>query len=162
MVGKTSVPKLIRPSWDEYFAKIVEDVSLRSTCFKRQIGTLIVNSDKEIVATGFNGNVRGAPHCDEPGVGCLKDQMGFKSGEGHEWCTAVHAEMNSLIQAGKASRGGTLYVNAFPCKICARMIVNAGIKRIVISGEYTDRDGLKILADRGIDVVHVGVKKDAK
>lgn len=149
--------KLKRPSWDEYFAKIVEDVALRSTCFKRQIGAIIVNKDKEIVATGFNGNVRGAPHCEL--MGCLKDKMGFKSGEGHEWCTAVHAEQNALIQAGKASREATLYVNAFPCKICARLTVNAGIKRVVISGEYTDKDGLTILADSGIEVVHVKVKK---
>jgi len=156
VITLTKKPKLERPSWDDYFAKIVGDVALRSTCFKRQIGALIVNADKEIVATGFNGNVRGGPHCDE--IGCLKDQMGFKSGEGHEWCTAVHAEMNALIQAGKASRGGTLYVNAFPCKICARMIVNAGIRRVVISGEYTDKDGLTILSDRGIEVVHAKLK----
>ena len=150
--------RLIRPSWDEYFAKIVEDVARRSTCFKRQIGAIVVNKDHEIVATGFNGNVRGAAHCDE--VGCIKDKMGLKSGEGHDWCTAVHAEQNALIQAGKMSRGCTLYINAFPCKICARLIVNSGIGKAVISGEYTDRDGLKILADAGIEVVHVSVKND--
>jgi dCMP deaminase len=149
--------KLARPSWDEYFAIIVEDVALRSTCFKRQIGSIVVSKDHEIVATGFNGNVRGAPHCDQ--IGCIKDEMGLKSGEGHEWCTAVHAEQNALLQAGKTSRGATLYINAFPCKICARLIVNAGIRKVVISGEYTDKDGLKILADRGIEVVHVKVKK---
>ncbi len=149
--------KLVRPSWDEYFARIVEDVALRSTCFKRQVGALIVNDDHEIVATGFNGNVRGAKHCDE--IGCLKDEKGFKSGEGHEWCTAVHAEQNALIQAGKQSRGATLYVNAFPCKICARLIVNAGIRKVVISGEYTDKDGLTILKDIGVEIVHVVVEK---
>ncbi|MFH1055872.1 MAG: cytidine/deoxycytidylate deaminase family protein [Candidatus Altiarchaeota archaeon] len=146
-----------RPSWDEYFAKIAEDVSLRSTCFRRQIGAIVVNPEREIVATGFNGNVRGAPHCDE--IGCLKDQMKIKSGEGHDWCTAVHAEQNALIQAGKAAKASTLYINAFPCKICARLIVNAGVKRVVISGEYTDKDGLKILSDRGIEITHVKIKK---
>jgi len=146
-----------RPTWDEYFARIVEDVALRSTCFKRQIGAIVVNQDHEIVATGFNGNVRGAPHCDD--IGCVKDKMGFKSGEGHEWCTAVHAEQNALIQSGKMSRGSTLYINAFPCKICARLIVNAGIKKVVISGEYTDKDGLQILAESGVEVVHVKVRK---
>ena len=149
--------KLVRPSWDEYFARIVEDAARRSTCFKRQIGAIVVNKDHEIVATGFNGNVRGAHHCDE--VGCIKDKMGLKSGEGHDWCTAVHAEQNALIQAGKMSRGSTLYVNAFPCKICARLIVNAGIVKTVISGEYTDRDGLRILADAGVEVMHVCLKK---
>jgi dCMP deaminase len=148
---------LIRPSWDEYFARIAEDVATRSTCYRRQIGAAVVNADHEIVATGFNGNVRGAPHCDE--IGCIKDKMGFKSGEGHDWCSAVHAEQNALLQAGKTSRGSTLYLNAFPCKICARLAVNAGINRVVISGEYTDKDGLDILADAGIEVVHVSLKR---
>ena len=84
--------------------------------------------------------------------------MGYKSGEGHEWCTAVHAEQNALLQAGKAARGSSLYLNAFPCKICARMIVNAGIKRVVVSGEYTDKDGLGILKDVGVEVVHISVE----
>ena len=150
-------PRFDRPSWDEYFAKIVKDVAMRSTCFKRQIGAIVVNADHEIVATGFNGNVRGAKHCDD--IGCIKDEMGLKSGEGHEWCTAVHAEQNALIQAGKQSRGANMYVNAFPCKICARLAVNAGIKRVVISGEYTDKDGLKILSECGVEVIHVVVKK---
>jgi dCMP deaminase len=151
------VDKLVRPSWDEYFAKIVEDVARRSTCYKRQIGAIVVNPEHEIVATGFNGNVRGVPHCDQ--IGCIKDKMGFKSGEGHDWCTAVHAEQNALLQAGKMSRGSTIYVNAFPCKICARLIVNSGMKKAVISGEYTDKDGLKILADSGVEVVHIVLEK---
>ncbi|MFH1403491.1 MAG: dCMP deaminase family protein [Candidatus Altiarchaeota archaeon] len=149
--------KFQRPSWDEYFAKIVEDVARRSTCFKRQIGALVVSKDHEIVSTGFNGNVRGAKHCDD--IGCIKDEMGLKSGEGQEWCTAVHAEQNALLQAGKSSRGSTLYVNAFPCKICARLIVNAGIRKVVVSGEYTDKDGLKTLAECGVEVVHVKLGK---
>ncbi len=148
--------KLVRPPWDEYFARIVEDIARRSTCYRRQIGALVVNSDHEIVSSGFNGNVRGAKHCDV--IGCIKDEMGFKSGEGNDWCTAVHAEQNALLQAGKLSRGSTMYVNAFPCKICARLIVNAGINRVVISGEYTDKDGLRILSDNGIEVKHVSVE----
>jgi dCMP deaminase len=154
-----SLEKYTRPTWDEYFAKIVQDIALRSTCFRRQIGAIVVSPNHEIVASGFNGNVRGAPHCEE--IGCIKEKMGIKSGEGHEWCTAVHAEQNALIQAGKLSRDSTLYINAFPCKICARMIVNAGIRKVVISGEYTDRDGLMILTDRGIEVIHVNIKKQA-
>jgi len=150
--------KLIRPSWDEYFARIVEDIALRSTCYRRQVGALVVNSDREIVASGYNGNARGYPHCDE--IGCIKEEMGFKSGEGNDWCTAVHAEQNALLQAGNRSRGSTLYVNAFPCKICARMIVNSGIASVVISGEYTDKDGLKTLDDAGIDVKHIIIKDE--
>ncbi|MBU0761474.1 MAG: cytidine/deoxycytidylate deaminase family protein [Candidatus Altiarchaeota archaeon] len=146
----------MRPPWDEYFAKVVGDIALRSTCYRRQIGALVVNADHEIVSSGFNGNVRGAEHCDV--IGCIKDEMGLKSGEGNDWCTAVHAEQNALLQAGKLSRGSTLYVNAFPCKVCARLIINAGIKKVVISGEYTDKDGLRILADSGVEVKHVNVK----
>lgn len=145
--------KIKRPQWDRYFADIVEKIALRSTCFRRQVGALIVNSEREIVASGYNGNVRGYGHCED--IGCIKEEMGFKSGEGNDWCTAVHAEQNALLQAGKGSKGSTIYVNAFPCKICARLIVNAGIKKVVVSGEYTDLDGLKILEHSGIEVVNI-------
>ncbi len=142
-----------RPSWDEYFAKIAEDVAKRSTCIRHQFGAVIVNDRKEIVATGYNGPVRGAVHCID--VGCLKDKCGIASGTGHDICQAVHAEQNALLQAGKLSRGSTLYVNAFPCKICARLSVNAGIVRFVTSGTYTDEEGLKILGDANVVVDHI-------
>ena len=142
-----------RPSWDEYFANIVKDVAARSTCIRknRQFGAVIVNEKKEIIATGYNGVVRGAPHCAD--VGCIKDQMDIDSGMGHGICPAVHAEMNALIQAGNRARGCDLYVNAYPCKICARLIVNAGICKVIISGEYSDKEGLKIMKDAGIEVI---------
>jgi len=143
----------MRPSWDEYFAKLVEDVSRRSTCTRRQIGAVIVNEGHEIVSTGYNGVVRGAPHCED--IGCIKDKMKIKSGTGHEICPAVHAEQNALLQAGKSARGCTLYLNAFPCKICARLMVNAGIKKLVVSGSYTDEEGLRILEDSKIQVSRV-------
>ena len=142
-----------RPSWDEYFAKIAEDVAARSTCVRHQFGAVIVNDRKEIIATGYNGPVRGAVHCID--VGCLKDKKGIASGTGHDICQAVHAEQNALLQAGKLSRGSTLYVNAFPCKICARLTVNAGIARVVTSGTYTDSEGLEILKNAKIEVEHI-------
>ena len=144
-----------RPGWDEYFARIAGDVARRSTCIKgeRQFGAIIVNADKEIVASGYNGNVRGVPHCSE--TGCIKDEQGIESGMGHGVCTAVHAEMNALLQAGKSARGGAVYVNGYPCKICARLIVNAGIKRVVSSGTYSDEEGLKILEGAGVEVKHI-------
>ena len=147
-----------RPSWDVYFSKIAQDISLRSTCIRQKIGAVIVNEKHEIVATGYNGVVRGAPHCID--IGCVKDENNIKSGTGHEICPAVHAEQNALIQAGRQSLNCTLYVNAFPCKICARMIVNAGIKRVVTSGEYTDREGLEILKNAGITVTHIDMDKE--
>lgn len=146
--------KMERPSWDEYFAKIADDVSARSTCVRHKFGSVIINDRNEIVSTGYNGNVRGAAHCTELGY-CLKDKKGIASGTGHDICQAVHAEQNALLQAGKLSRGSTLYVNAFPCKICARLIVNAGIARVVTSGSYTDEEGLKILRDADIIVRHI-------
>ncbi len=144
---------MTRPTWDEYFARIAEDVALRSTCSRHNFGAVIVNEKHEIVATGYNGVVRGAPHCNE--IGCIKDIMRIESGKGHDICPAVHAEQNALIQAGKSSLGSTLYINAYPCKICARLIVNAGIRRVVTSGEYVDKEGLKILKDAGIIVDHI-------
>jgi dCMP deaminase len=147
---------MLRPSWDEYFAKIAEDVALRSTCIRRAIGAVVVNPSKEIVATGYNGVVRGAPHCDE--AGCVKDDLAIPSGTGHEICPAVHAEQNAIMQAGKKARGSVLYLTSFPCKICARLIVNAGISKVVISGDYTDKEGLTILKDGNIKIKHVYVK----
>jgi len=148
---------MARPSWDEYFAKIAEDVSRRSTCTRkdRQFGAIIVNDSHEIVSTGYNGVVRGAAHCED--VGCIKDEMNIPSGTGHEVCPAVHAEQNALIQAGRLAKGCTLYLNAFPCKICARLIVNSGVKKVVTSGEYTDREGLEIMKAAGVEVKHVNV-----
>ena len=146
-----------RPSWDEYFSKIALDVSERSTCLRRKFGAVIVNEKHEIVATGYNGVVRGAPHCSEKG--CIKNRLGIQSGTGHEICPAVHAEQNALIQAGRQSLNCTLYVNAFPCKICARLIVNSGISRVVASGEYTDREGLEILGAAGVIVSHLSVQE---
>lgn len=146
---------MARPTWDEYFARIAEDVALRSTCSRHRFGAIIVNEKHELVATGYNGVVRGAPHCDE--IGCIKDILKIESGKGHDICPAVHAEQNALTQAGKSSLGSTLYINAYPCKICARLMVNAGIKRVVTSGEYVDKEGLGILKDAGIIVDHITI-----
>lgn len=145
-----------RPTWDEYFSKIANDVAARSTCIRHKYGAVIVNEKHEIIATGYNGVIRGAPHCED--IGCIKDKLKIPSGKGHDLCPAVHAEQNALLQAGKAALGATLYVNAFPCKICARLIVNAGIKRVVISGNYTDEEGLEILKGANIDVVELKLK----
>lgn len=149
-----------RPSWDEYFLDIVDNVKTRSTCTRRQFGAIIVNEKKEIISTGYNGVVRGAVHCED--VGCIKDEMGIESGMGHGICPAVHAEQNALTQAGRQAEGTTLYLNGFPCKICARLIVNSGIKKIVMKGEYSDEEGLKILKAADVDIVHLDKKEDGR
>ncbi|RLG36462.1 MAG: cytidine deaminase [Candidatus Alkanophagales archaeon] len=139
-----------RISVDEYFMEIAKVVAKRSTCLRRQIGAVIVKN-KIIVSTGYNGAPRGLPHCID--IGCIRDELGIASGERHEVCRGVHAEQNALIQAGRAAEGATLYVNAYPCKICAKLIINAGIKRVVVSGEYSDHEGLELLKEAGINVV---------
>lgn len=144
---------MARPNWDEYFAKLVVDIAARSTCTRRQFGAIIINDKKEIISTGYNGVVRGAQHCED--IGCIKDEMSVASGMGHGICPAVHAEQNALIQAGRQSVGCTLYINGFPCKICARLIVNAGIRRVVVSGSYSDAEGLKILQDGGVEISYL-------
>ena len=142
-----------RPSWDEYFLNIVDNVKTRSTCSRRQFGAIVVNEKKEIISTGYNGVVRGASHCED--LGCIKDEMGVESGMGHGICPAVHAEQNALIQAGRLAEGATMYLNGFPCKICARLIVNAGIKRLVMRGGYSDEEGLEILKKAFIEMIHL-------
>lgn len=150
---------MARPTWDEYFINIVHQLKKRSTCTRRQFGAIVVNSKKEIISTGFNGVVRGAEHCED--IGCIKDDMGVESGMGHGICPAVHAEQNALIQAGKEAEGATLYLNGFPCKICARLIVNSGIKRLIMSGDYSDEEGLKILSQSEVDIMHMDYNNGA-
>jgi dCMP deaminase len=132
---------------------IVHQLKKRSTCTRRQFGAIVVNNKKEIVSTGYNGVVRGAEHCEE--IGCIKDEMGVESGMGHGICPAVHAEQNALIQAGKDAEAVTLYLNGFPCTICARLIVNSGIKRLIMSGDYSDEEGLRILNHSKIEIIHL-------
>lgn len=143
-----------RISWDEYFMNIAEDVAKRSTCTRRQIGCVIVDGvTREIVATGYNGNPRGQGHCTE--IGCIRDIQNIPSGERSEVCTAVHAEQNALIQAGTRSRGGTLYCLIMPCNTCAKMIVNAGIKRVVYRDEYPEEMGKGLMVELGVEVVRI-------
>ena len=141
-----------RIPWDEYWMNIVSDVALRSTCLRRQIGALVVKNNV-IVSTGYNGAPRGFTHCLENG--CRRDKLNIPSGERHEECVGVHAEQNALLQAGRDANGATLYVNAVPCKICAKLIINAGVKRVMMTGEYSDTEGLEYLRRAGIECVHL-------
>ena len=142
-----------RISKDHYFMNIAIEVSRRSTCTRRQIGAIIVSDVGEIKSTGYNGNPRGLPHCEE--MGCIRDKMEIPSGTRLETCTAVHAEQNALMQAGTNSRGSTLYSTIVPCPICARMILNAQIARVVYIGDYSDLSGLELLEQAGIEVTRL-------
>jgi len=142
-----------RPSWDEYFLSITELVAKRSTCLRRHVGAVIVK-DKRILTTGYNGAPSGLEHCET--TGCLRTQMNVPSGERHELCRALHAEMNAILQAaqyGITLNESVIYCTNHPCIICAKMIINAGIKRVVIIEDYPDELAKQFLNDAGIEVV---------
>lgn len=142
----------MRPSWDEYFIEIVNVVKKRSTCIRRQVGALIVK-DKRILTTGYNGAPTGLKHCEE--IGCLREKLGVPSGQRHELCRALHAEQNAIVQAansGVSIEGGTIYVTDQPCALCAKMIINAGLKRVVFCGDYPDQLSMDMLTEAGIQL----------
>jgi dCMP deaminase len=148
--GVAVLPK--RPNIDEYFAGFAELASTRSTCIRRQVGAVLVR-DKHILSTGYNGAPTGIEHC-TPET-CLRLKTHVKPGERHELCRGVHAEQNAIIQCalhGVSSRGATLYVTHSPCSICAKMLINAGIERVVVEHRYPDDDGLRMLQAGGIRV----------
>lgn len=131
--------KIKRPDWDEYFLDIAKLVSRRSTCLRRQVGALIVKN-RRILTTGYNGTPTGITHCEV--TGCLREKLKVPSGERHELCRGLHAEQNAIIQAalyGVNIEGGTLYCTNQPCSICAKMLINAGIKEIVMESGYPDQ-----------------------
>ena len=147
-----------RPSWDEYFMDFAVLTARRSTCLRRQVGAVIVQ-DKHIIATGYNGAPRGIAHCGEREGGCLRMQLGVPSGEKHELCRALHAEQNAIIQAatlGQSVEGATRYITHQPCVICAKMIINAGIERIVVKEGYPDELAVEILKEAGLRIVMLG------
>lgn len=146
-----------RPNWDEYFMEVAKLTATRSTCLRRQVGAVIVK-DRHIIATGYNGAPRGLSHCDERG-GCLRQELGVPSGHRHELCRALHAEQNAIIQAatlGQSIEGGTIYITHQPCAICSKMIINSGIKRIVVNEGYPDDLALEFLDEAGLKVVMLG------
>ncbi len=142
-----------RPSWDAYFLKIALDVAERATCLRRRVGAVLVR-DKRILATGYNGAPRGVPHCAE--VGCLRRELDVPSGQRHELCRGVHAEMNALLQCalhGVAAAGAVLYSTATPCSLCSKMLINAGVRRVVYLGDYPDDLGRDLLEQAGVELV---------
>lgn len=142
----------MRPSWDQYFMDIVEMIKGRSTCLRRKVGAVIVK-DRRILTSGYNGAPSGCKHCEE--VGCLREELGIPSGQRHELCRASHAEQNAIVQAamhGVSIEGGTIYVTAQPCVICSKLIINAGIKRVVFKGDYPDELSMQLLKEAQINV----------
>jgi dCMP deaminase len=145
--------RIERPSWQEYFMEITELVAKRSTCRRRAVGAIIVK-DKRILSTGYNGAPTGIRHCID--VGCLREQLGVASGERHELCRGIHAEQNAIIQAalhGFSIKGGTLFCTNLPCAICAKMIINAGIRKIYYKEGYADPMSQELLDEAKVEVV---------
>nr|HID57906.1 cytidine deaminase [Desulfobacterales bacterium] len=129
---------MTRPAWEEYFMEIATLISKRSTCLRRKVGAILVK-DKRILATGYNGAPTGLRHCLD--IGCLREKEKISSGERHELCRGLHAEQNAIIQAalhGVSIKGSTLYCTNLPCSICTKMLINAGVKKIVYKEGYAD------------------------
>ena len=142
-----------RPSWNLYFMNIATLVSTRSTCMRRKVGAVLVK-DKRILSTGYNGVPSGVPHCSE--TGCLREQLKVPSGERHELCKSVHAEQNAIIQAayhGVSTKDAVLYCTNQPCSICAKMIINAGIKTVYYRDRYDDSLALDMFEMAGIKLI---------
>ncbi len=140
-----------RPSWDQYFIEITHLVATRSTCMRRHVGALLVKN-RNILATGYNGTPSGIRHCEE--TGCLRERLKVPSGERHELCRGLHAEQNAIIQAARHGiniDGSTLYCTTMPCIICTKMLINAGISRIVFEDGYSDELAQEMVAESGIE-----------
>jgi dCMP deaminase len=151
-------PVYCRPEDQTYMELALEQARLAAKLGEVPVGAVIVQ-DKHIIATGYNGAPRGIEHCGEREGGCLREQLGVPSGEKHELCRALHAEQNAIIQAatlGQSVEGATIYVTHQPCVICAKMIINAGIQRIVVKDGYPDELAVDILKEAGLRIVMLG------
>lgn len=135
--------------------KITRLAAERSTCLRRKVGATIVK-DKRIVSTGYNGAPRGLAHCLD--IGCMREKMGIPSGERHELCRGAHAEQNAIIQAASSGvniEGATMYCTDSPCSTCTKMIINAGIERLVLGEKYPDELGEELIREAGVETIYL-------
>ena len=146
-----------RLSWNEYFIEIAKLVSKRSTCLRRGVGAVLVKN-RQILSTGYNGPPKKVPHCDEKG-GCFRERLGIPSGQRQELCRAAHAESNCISQAaanGVNTDGSTVYCTNFPCVFCAKVLINAGVKRIVFAEDYGSTEdhelAKELLGEAGVEL----------
>lgn len=151
---------LERPDNDTYFIRMAELVATRSTCLRRQVGAVVVK-EKRVLSTGYNGAPKGLRHCDE--VGCIRMENNVESGTRHELCRGVHAEQNAVVQAayfGTSIKDSTIYTTNFPCVMCTKILLNAGIIEIVYKDDYIDPLSKEILKETGIIVRKVGKSEE--
>ncbi len=145
--------KVIRPGWDEYFMKMAQLVSTRTTCIRRGVGAVIVK-EKRVLATGYNGVPKGIEHCLTRG--CLREKLGIPSGQRQEICRGLHAEQNAFIQAarfGISIKDSVLYCTHQPCVVCAKMLINAGITEVIFGGDYPDKLAVEMLKEAKIKLI---------
>jgi len=141
-----------RPSNDEYFMSMAELVAQRSTCVRRRVGAVIVK-DKHILSTGYNGSPKGTRHCED--LGCIRVQLNVPSGTRHELCRGVHAEQNAVAQAayfGVSVKDATIYTTTFPCSMCTKILINAGLSEVVYKVGYVDDLSKELLAETKLKV----------
>jgi dCMP deaminase len=147
-----------RPSWDQYFMDIARQVAARSNCMKRQVAAVIV-ADRRIISTGYNGTPRGVKNCNEGG--CPRCNNFSESGRNLEECLCSHGEENAIVQAsyhGIAIKDATLYTTYSPCLLCSKMIINAGIRRVVYNESYPLNDtATRMLKEAGVELVNLKV-----
>jgi len=149
-----------RPNWEEYFMEIARLVSTRSTCTRRRVGSVLVK-DKRVLATGYNGAPTGLVHCEE--IGCLREKKSIPSGQRHELCRGLHAEQNAIIQAayhGISIQGSMLFCTTLPCSICLKMLLNAGINKIVYGEGYPDELTKSFLEESAIIISKFTSERD--
>ena len=145
----------VRPDWDTYFMEMARLASLRSSCLRRAVGAVLVR-DKRLLATGYNGVPSGVTHCEE--TGCLREKLGVPSGERHELCRGLHAEQNAIIQAalhGVSTKGAVLYCTNLPCIICAKMLINSGVRKVYYLDGYCDTLTEQMLSEVGLGLVRM-------
>lgn len=144
----------MRVAWDRYFMNLAVQAATRSTCPRKHVGAVIVR-DKAVLATGYNGSIRGLPHCTD--VGCLME---------NDHCVrTVHAEANAILQAarhGVRIEGADIYVTASPCWECFKLIANAGIGRVLYGEFYRDERIREYAREAGIELVHLGLEGDLR
>ena len=145
-----------RPDWDEYFMEVAHAVRQRADCTRRQVGAILVKN-KRIISTGYNGTPHGTKNCSEDGCercNCPEDK--YPRGTHLDKCVCSHGEENTIVQAalhGVSTEGSILYTTNSPCTTCAKMLINAGIRKIVMEGDYPDELGAKLLKEAGVEVI---------
>lgn len=141
-----------RPEFDDWVMELLETVRKRSTCIRRQHAAIIVK-DKQIIGTGYNGAPRNCPHCTKET--CLREKMNIPSGERTELCRGAHAEQNAIAQCAKygvSTKDAVMYITGYPCVMCIKSIINAGIDNIIVGGTFSGDNTLtlQLIKESGI------------